>query len=160
MGATAVQARSHVSNQAKKETVRNWCPGDLPWQCEKLKREQWMCNMPKGNQCHRDGNFSRTGCEGKARESHMTSGQQSELDVQTCEHGLGLWAQQRWIESQGTVVAQKGLCSSQTSCRVAGVGVLPRCPPQACQLQSLALSMPAVASPLHGHSGPHRPALH
>lgn len=51
-------------------------------QCEKLKGKQWTCSVSSGDQCHRDGDFSRAGSEESVGESHMTARQQSELDVQ------------------------------------------------------------------------------
>lgn len=47
-----------------------------------------------GDQCRRDGDFSRGGIEGNVGESHVTAGQHSELDV-NCE-------QQVWTGALGT----------------------------------------------------------
>lgn len=136
---TTVYARNHVRNQARKKTIRHWCPRNLTSQCEKPKRKQWRCTMSLGTSATEMVIFSRGGIEGNGGEVHVTAGQWSELDVR-----LGM---ARQIRVRGQWQVRKCCASPQTSC----LGVLLK-PPSPRDTSS--------DRPLHGHSSPHRLALH
>lgn len=80
-GAPPSVLRNHVRNQARKKTVRHWCPWNLTSQCGKLKGKQWRCTMSLGTSAIEMAIFSRGGIERTVGEGHMTAGQRSGLDV-------------------------------------------------------------------------------